>query len=148
MSKNAFLLRCQSCRTLNRVRADKIKNRPVCGQCRTPLAFPTGPVNVTAATFDHELNDWPGAILIDFWAKWCGHCRMIEPALNDLANWRAGRLKVLKIDVDAEPGLAQRFAVRATPTLVLYHNGQQLARMDGAPKEKIELVQWVDRFLP
>jgi len=65
--------------------------------------------------------------------------------VNDLANGRAGQMKVVRVDVDAEPHLAQRFTVRATPTFILYRNGRQLARMDGAPKEKIELIEWIDR---
>jgi thioredoxin 2 len=67
--------------------------------------------------------------------------------VNDLASWRAGKLKVIKVDIDAEPALAQRFTIKATPTFILYRSGRQLARMDGAPKEKLELIQWVDRFL-
>ena len=147
MSNDSPMLRCPSCRTLNRVPAEKLKERPLCGQCKTPLTFPTQPVTATAATFEREVFDWPGAVLVEFWAKWCGYCRMVEPVVNDLAAWRAGTLKVVRVDVDAEPDLARKFATKATPTFIFYRNGQQLARMDGAPKEKLELVQWVDRFL-
>ncbi len=147
MQNDPVLIRCTSCRTLNRVPADKLKSRPVCGQCKRHLEFPTSPVNVTAASFDRELSDWPGTILVEFWAKWCGYCRMVEPVVNDLASWKAGQMKVMKVDVDAEPSLAGRFSVRATPTFILYRSGSQIARMDGAPKEKIDLVQWVDRSL-
>ncbi len=147
MKNEAVLLRCTSCRTLNRVPTEKLKERPLCGQCKTPLTFPAKPVTATAATFDREVFDWPEAVLVEFWAKWCGYCRMVEPVVNDLAAWRAGTLKVVRVDVDEEQALAKQFNVRATPTFVLYRNGQQLARMDGAPKEKLELVQWVDRFL-
>jgi thioredoxin 2 len=72
---------------------------------------------------------------------------MVEPVVIDLASWNAGRLKVVRVDVDAEPVLARRFIVKATPTFVVYKNGTQIARMDGAPKEKIELVQWVNQIL-
>ncbi len=147
MPSDTVLLRCQSCRTLNRVPLDRLAGRPVCGQCKTPLQFPARPVTATAATYDREVNDWPEFVLAEFWAKWCGYCRMVEPVVNDLAGWKAGRLKVLKVDVDAEPALAQRFAVKATPTFILYRNGQQIGRLDGAPKEKLELVQWVDQLL-
>ncbi len=119
--------------------------RVICGNCKTPLEFPHAPVNATAATFDKEISDWPGLVLVEFWAKWCGYCRMVEPVVNDLANWRAGQMKVVRVDVDAEPALSSRFTVKATPTFILYRNGRQLARMDGAPKEKIDLVEWVDR---
>jgi thioredoxin 2 len=72
---------------------------------------------------------------------------MVEPVVNDLASWRAGRLKVVRVDVDAEPGLARRFMVKATPTLIVFKNGTQVARMDGAPKEKLDLVQWLDQIM-
>jgi thioredoxin 2 len=147
MSDSPVIIRCGSCRTLNRVPSDKLKNNPVCGQCKTPLQFPRVPINATAATFEREIFDWPEFVLLEFWAKWCGFCRMVEPVVNDLASWNAGRLKIVRVDVDAEPSLARRFMVKATPTFVVYKNGTQIARMDGAPKEKIELVQWVDQIL-
>jgi len=143
----SVVLRCKACRTLNRVPADKLSSNPICGQCKSPLEFPRHPVTATAATFDREVFDWPGYVLVEFWAKWCGYCRMIEPVVNDLANWRAGRLKVIRVDIDLEPDLQRRFMVKATPTFILFKNGTQVARMDGAPKEKIELVQWVDQLM-
>ena len=147
MTRHSLLIRCRSCRTINRVPDDKLGSHPVCGQCKTALDVPRAPINATTSVFDREVNDWPEFVLVEFWAKWCGYCRMVEPVVNDIAAWRAGRLKVLKVDVDAEPDLARRFATRATPTFILYRNGQQLARMDGAPKEKLELVQWLDRYM-
>ncbi len=147
MTNTPVLLRCRSCRTLNRVPADKLSGGPHCGQCKAPLSFPTQPVNATAASYDQMVNDWPEFTLVEFWAKWCGYCRMVEPVVNDLASWKAGRMQVLKVDVDAEPALARRFHVKATPTIIMYRNGQQLGRIDGAPKEKLDLVRWVDEFL-
>lgn len=148
MSDNIVLIRCESCRALNRVPVDKLPAKPVCGACKRPLAVPTHPIDATAALFDAALADWPETVLVEFWAKWCGYCRIIEPVVTDLAAWNAGRLKVLRVDVDAEPGLAGRFTVKATPTFILFRSGVQLARLDGAPKEKIDLIQWVDKFLP
>lgn len=144
---DSILIRCSSCSTLNRVPRNRIRDLPHCGQCKTLLSVPHAPVNGATATFEQELSSWPEFVLVEFWAKWCGYCRMIEPVVNDMANWKAGRLKVVKIDVDAEPALAQRFQARATPTFVLFRNGQQLGRMDGAPKEKLEFVQWLDRLM-
>lgn len=147
MTNTPVLLRCRSCRTLNRVPADKLAGAPHCGQCKAQLSFPAAPVNATAASYDQTVNDWPEFTLAEFWAKWCGYCRMVEPVVNDLASWKAGRMQVLRVDVDAEPALAQRFHVKATPTFIMYRNGQQLGRIDGAPKEKLDLVRWVDQFL-
>jgi len=147
MPDNPVIIRCSTCRTLNRVPSEKLSTRPLCGQCKKPLEFPRSPITATNSTFEHEVFDWPEYTLLEFWARWCGYCRMVEPVVNDLANWRAGRLKIVKVDVDAEQDLARRFTVKATPTFILFKNGVQVARMDGAPKEKIELVQWLDSVM-
>jgi thioredoxin 2 len=147
MPNSPILLRCRSCRTLNRVPGEKLQNHPVCGQCKALLDFPFAPLNVTTASYDQQVNDWPEVLLAEFWAKWCGYCRAIEPYLNDLAKKRAGRLKIIRVDVDAEPALSRRFTVKATPTFILYRNGRQLARFDGAPVQNSELEYWIDRTL-
>jgi thioredoxin 2 len=147
MPSSSVILRCSSCRTLNRIPADKLASHPICGTCKTALHFPSAPINATTASFDREVNDWPGTLLLEFWSVTCGYCRMVEPVVNDIARWKAGMLKVLKVDVQSELPLAQRFQAMATPTFVLLRNGQQLARIDGAPREKIDLVRWVEQFL-
>jgi thioredoxin 2 len=145
MSTNTILIRCRSCRTLNRVPQEKLDQHPVCGQCRSGLEVPHEPLNVTAASYDQQVQDWPETLLAEFWAKWCGHCRTIEPFVTGLASRRKGVLKVIRIDVDAEPALAKRFMVKATPTFILYRNGRQIDRFDGAPVQSIELEYWIDR---
>jgi len=147
MANEPLLLRCHSCKTLNRVPSDKLSLNPICGKCKTTLKVPKSPVDATAATFGHEVFDWPGYVLLEFSAKWCGYCRIVEPIVHDLASWRAGCLKVVKVDIDAEPVLAKQYTVKGTPTFILFKNGTQIARREGAPKEKIELMQWVDQFV-
>ncbi len=147
MATDSILLRCRSCRTLNRIPANKLGNHPICGQCKTQLDFPLSPINVTTASYDQQVSDWPETLLAEFWARWCGYCRSVEPFINDLAIRRAGRLKIIRVDVDAEPTLARRFMIKATPTFILYRNGQQMARMDGAPAQRGELETWIDRTL-
>lgn len=147
MAADSILLRCRACRTLNRVPADKAAGRPVCGQCKSPLSYPQEPINATAASFDQQVNDWPGFALVEFWAKWCGYCRAVEPLVAGLASKRAGRLKVIRVDVDAEPALARRFQVKATPTFILHKNGVMLARLDGAPAKHEDLTHWLDDLM-
>ncbi len=147
MPNETVIVRCKACRTLNRVPFDKLAARPKCGQCKAPIEVPREPVTATASTLDREIFDWPEYMLVEFWARWCGFCRMVEPVVNDLASWRAGRLKIVRVDVDAEPELARRFMVKATPSFVMFRNGTQIARLDGAPKEKLDLVQWVDQLM-
>lgn len=84
---------------------------------------------------------------MEFWITTCGYCQLAEPVVNDIARWKAGVLQVLKVYVRSELPLVQRFRVMATRTFVLLRNGQQLARIDGAPREKIDLVRWVEKFL-
>jgi thioredoxin 2 len=147
MPSTSVILRCSSCRTLNRVPLEKLSSHPVCGKCRTALAFPTSPINATVSSFDRETNEWPEALLVEFWSTTCGYCRMVEPVVNDIASWRAGRLKVLKVNIETETAVARRFDVMATPTFILLRADRQVARIDGAPQEKIDLVRWVDQHL-
>jgi thioredoxin-like negative regulator of GroEL len=72
---------------------------------------------------------------------------MVEPVVRDLARWKAGRLKVLMVNIQQDLPLAQRFEAMATPTFILFRKGRQLARIDGAPREKIDMVRWVEQFL-
>jgi thioredoxin 2 len=145
MTGESILLRCRSCGTLNRVPGDKLAGHPVCGQCKALLEAPSAPLHVTTASYDQQVRDWPEVLLAEFWAKWCGYCRAIEPFMNELAAKRAGRLKIVRIDVDSEPALARRFTIKATPTFILYRNGSQLARFDGAPARQNELEYWIDQ---
>ena len=147
MLNDPVLIRCRSCNTLNRVPEDKLSAHPVCGQCKTLIEVPRYPLNVTTTSYDQQVRDWPEFLLAEFWAKWCGYCRMIEPFINELAAKQAGRLKIIRVDVDAEPALAGRFAVKATPTFILYRNGVQLDRLDGAPQQNSDLALWIDQAM-
>jgi thioredoxin 2 len=82
-------------------------------------------------------------VLVDLWAPWCGPCRMVSPALEQLARERAGQLKLVKVDVDTAPQLSQRFDVRAVPTLLVLHQGEVIARQPGAAPAPV-LREWVD----
>ncbi len=148
MPASSVILRCLSCRTLNRVPLEKLSSHPVCGSCRNALRFPSSPINATVASFDREVNDWAGPLLVEFWSTTCGYCRMVDPVVNDIASWRAGRLKVLKVNIETETAVARRYDVMATPTFILFSGSRQVARIDGAPQEKLDLVRWVDQHLP
>jgi thioredoxin 2 len=147
MPNDLILVRCRSCSALNRIPSDRLSDHPVCGQCRTLLEVLRHPINVTTVSYDQQVRDWPELLLAEFWAKWCGYCRMMEPFLNGLAAKRAGRLKIIRIDVDAEPALAGRFIIKATPTFILYRNGSQIGRLDGAPAQHSELEHWIDQAI-
>lgn len=147
MQNGPLLIRCGSCRTLNRVAYDRLSSHPICGHCKARLEAPRAPINVTTAHFDQQVRDWPEFLLVVFWASWCGYCRMLEPFINELAAKRAGRLKIIRVDVEAEPALHNRFLLRATPTFLLYRNGIQLERLDGAPQQSSDLALWIDQVM-
>jgi thioredoxin 1 len=96
------------------------------------------PLAITDSTFETEVLQAPEPVLVDFWATWCGPCKMIAPLLDEIATEQTGRLKIAKLDVDANGQTAMRFGVQSIPTLILFKNGQQVERLLGAmPKQAI-----------
>ncbi len=124
---------CPSCGAKNRIPFSRLHQRPKCGKCKEPLPLVDAPYAVPdEATFETMVAESSVPVLVDFWAAWCGPCRMIAPELEKLARDRAGRLLVAKVDTEALPGLAARFGVRGIPTLVLFEHGREKNRVSGA----------------
>jgi thioredoxin 1 len=97
---------------------------------------------VTDATFDSDVLKASGPVVVDFWAEWCGPCRMIAPALEEISNSLNGKVKILKLNVDENPGTAAKYGIMSIPTLMLFKDGQLASRQVGAaPKQKLE--QWI-----
>jgi thioredoxin 2 len=124
-------LACPACGTANRVDVARIEAHPVCGACKGPL-LTTTPVELTAATFDGFIAKTELPVVVDFWATWCGPCKVMAPQFAHAARDLAGRIQFAKVDTDAEPQLAQRFAIRSIPTLALFRGGALADRMSGA----------------
>ena len=95
---------------------------------------------LTDATFDEEIGAADEAVIVDFWAEWCGPCKMIAPILEEIATEQAGKVKVAKLNVDDNPGAARRYEVMSIPTLIVFRDGQPVKRMIGA-KGKGQLMQ-------
>jgi thioredoxin 2 len=127
------LLRCAACGKLNKIRASE-RGVPHCGSCGKPLPWL---VNATDATFDVEAKA-AAAVVVDLWAPWCGPCRFVSPILEELSREYAGRLKVVKVNVDDNPVIAQRFEAYSIPTMVVIKNGRVVDRIVGAmPKSSL-----------
>ena len=127
----AQLIRCPNCGATNRVPPKK-EGQPVCGRCKSPLLAAAHPVTVTDANFAREVEQSSLPVLLDMWAPWCGPCRMIAPVLEDLAARHAGRLKIVKVNVDEEPALGARFRAQSIPLLVVLRDGREVDRIVGA----------------
>jgi thioredoxin 1 len=89
------------------------------------------PQVVTDQTFEQDVLKWDAPVLVDFWATWCGPCRMVAPVLEDVANEQGEKIRIVKLDVDANPITAGRFGVRAIPTMILFKNGREADRIVG-----------------
>ncbi len=130
----ATIIRCPTCETRNRVGV-VTSGYPRCASCKEPLPWV---VDADGASFAEETQT-SVPVVVDFWAEWCGPCRMISPVLQDLATRQAGRLKVVKVDVDANPGLAARYQAQSIPLLVAMRDGQEVDRVVGAlPRSALE----------
>ncbi len=106
-----------------------------------------GIVTLTTSTFDEVINSADTPVVVDFWAEWCGPCKMIAPILSEIAVEQSGKVTIAKLNVDENPDLAMRFNVMSIPTLLVFNNGEVAKRLVGA-KGKGQLLQELDEFLP
>ena len=131
--RGGVLVRCPSCGKTNRVRYAALSSKNQCGSCRTPLSPPRTPVEVSdAMTFDVVIQSSALPVLVDFWAPWCGPCRMMAPELDKLAAAAQAEWLVVKVNSDAVPELTDRLRIRSIPTLALFQGGREIDRVVGA----------------
>ena len=130
---------------VNRIPLARLGDRPKCGKCHEAL-FMAHPVELTAASFEKTVagNDIP--VLVDFWAPWCGPCKMMAPAFEAAAQQLEPRVRLAKVNTENEQAIAARFGIQSIPTLALFRNGREIARQPGAMGAG-DIVRWTESSL-
>ena len=136
---------CPQCQGVNRVPEARLTQQPRCGRCKMPL-FGGYPVTADDAAFERFVSRSEIPLLVDFWASWCGPCRMMAPAFEEAARRLEPRVQLLKVNTEEQQAIAARYGIRSIPTLMLIRDGAEVARMSGA-MDAPSLVTWTERQL-
>lgn len=136
---SSVTLRCPFCDKLNRVDLARASYRPACGECGKPMLLDR-PVKVADGDFAQTVEGADVPVLVDFYADWCGPCRMVAPFVDDIARAHMGKLLVAKVDTDRAPNVSARFGIRSIPTLIVFRGGKEVGRSVGFEPERLKAL--------
>nr|WP_124949259.1 thioredoxin TrxC [Sulfuriferula thiophila] len=122
---------CPNCFAINRIPEQRLNEQPKCGKCSQPMHQGL-PVDLNTSNFDRFISRNELPVLVDFWASWCGPCKMMAPTFKQVGAELAPKVRFAKVETEAEQTLAARYQIRSIPTLILFKNGKEHARMSGA----------------
>jgi thioredoxin 2 len=137
-----IIVPCKLCGAKNKIPKARLNQKASCGKCHKPIAIPTypdHPIDVSDVNFRGEVLEFSGAVLVVFWVPWCGACKMVIPMLDGLARKYAGRIKIVKVNVEQTPMTSNYYGINSTPTLHFYKKGALVKTLIGAaPQEELE----------